>query len=139
MRLGITTVPSNIHRERSTSFGMLLRHLHARGIPCVRMRWIEDLLAFNMYSIALLKRNGSIVAGTMVKEFKKTVSFPFTCMSLHAGETYVYRLYWELIRRFALAGREIFHSGRIPNNNLTECVPVRVGGDTIRLLLSIFP
>ena len=109
---------------------LLLQHSHAKGIPCVSRRWIEDLLRFKMYTIALLKTNGNIVAGTLVKEFKKTVSFPFTCVRHPStgNVSFAYRLYWELLKRYSETGFEIFHSGRIPNNDITDEYRLGWGG-----------
>lgn len=103
-------------------FKLLLQYLHAKGIPCVSRRWIEDLLRFKMYTIAILRKNGDIVAGTLVKEFKKTVSFPFSCVLREsmADASFAFRLYWELLQRYSTGGFEIFHSGRIPNNDATN-------------------
>ena len=120
---------------------MLLEHLHVRGIPCVSRGWIRDLIAFRMYSIALLKREGRIVAGTLVKEYKKTVSFPFSC--LPEGEKknveYLYRLYWDLIRAYCGKGYEIFHSGRIPNNDATDEYRLGWGGTKYGYFYQYFP
>lgn len=116
--------PSN---DLDVFYSILLTHHHARGIPCVGKEWIKDLIGFKMYSLAVLKLNGSVVAATMIKEFKDTVSFPFTCVPDKQGKTGVaeYRLYWELINRFAGEGKRIFHSGRIPRTDLTD--PYRLG------------
>jgi hypothetical protein len=83
-----------------------------------------------MYSIAFLKHNGSIVAGTMIKKYKKTVSFPFTCIPDQTHKSYacVYDLYWKLITTFAEEGLEIFHSGRIPNSDQTDIYRLGWGG-----------
>jgi hypothetical protein len=108
-------------------YNMLLKHQHAKGIPCVGRGWIKDLIGFGMYSLAMLKLDGNPVAATMIKEFKDTVSFPFTCVPYKDGKTGVaeYRLYWELINRFASEGKRIFHSGRIPRTDRTD--PYRLG------------
>lgn len=113
--------------DTTTFHKLVLRHHHRRGIPCVGKRWIEDLLAFQMYSMAVMKVGGRIVAGTMVKEFKDTISFPFTCLAEDGsiGTVYAYALYWKLIEHFAKQGKAIFHSGRIPNSDDTE--PHRLG------------
>jgi hypothetical protein len=102
--------------EVNIFFRLLLSHNHHRGIPCVSKKWIEDLITFGMYSIALMRHNNTVVAGTMIKEFKDTVSFPFTCipdMSVKS-RMFAYSLYWNLINKFAADGKRIFHSGRIP-------------------------
>jgi hypothetical protein len=111
-------------------YDMLLAYHHAKGVPCVSRRWIEDLVAFKMYSIALLRLGQDVVAGTMVKEFKSTVSFPFTCArGLTEKDTeYVYSLYWQLINYFSAQGKEILHSGRIPNSNQTDAYRLGWGG-----------
>ena len=108
-------------------YNILLTHQHSRGIPCVGKKWIKDLIGFRMYSLAVLKMDGIVVAATMIKEFKDTVSFPFTCVPDKNGNTGVaeYRLYWELITRFVTEGKRIFHSGRIPRNDRTD--PFRLG------------
>ena len=113
--------------DSSTFHKFLVLHHHRRGVPCVGKRWIDDLLAFQMYSIALLKVGGNIVAATMVKEFKDTISFPFTCLADSAGPVALpaYALYWKLIEHFAEMGKAIFHSGRIPTTDETE--PHRLG------------
>lgn len=105
----------------------LLRFSKRQGIPGPDRRWIQTLLDLKMYNIALLERNGRIVAATMVKAFKTTVSFPYTCM-LDASDdslTATYTLYWQLIQRFTRDGYKIFHSGRIPQSEEVE--PYRLG------------
>jgi hypothetical protein len=125
LKLGaVLDYPSN---DVSTFYNLLVRHHHTRGIPCVSKRWIEDLLAFQMYSIALLKVKGEIIVATMVKEFKDTISFPFTCLAKKDDGISLpaYALYWELIKYFATGGKTIFHSGRIPLTDDAE--PHRLG------------
>ncbi len=116
--------------DLDTYYSILLRCLHQRGIPCVSKEWIRDLLKFNMYSIALLRNHGNVVAGTLVKEFKKTVSFPFTCSDRRKGKDgpEYYRLYWELIQLFSAKGFEVCHSGRIPNSDQTDAYRLGWGG-----------
>lgn len=110
-------------------FKVLIRHHHRRGVPCVSQRWITDLVDCGMYSIALLKQDGKIVGGTMVKEFKTTVSFPFSCVNGANREDDVpYVLYWKLLSHFALKGMEIFHSGRIPRTNQADAYRLGWGG-----------
>ena len=112
----------------SSAFHKLLtHHLHNIGVPCVGEKWIEDLLASQMYSIALLRKGGAILAATMVKEFKDTVSFPFTCLAGNNDDVSLpaYALYWKLIGYFAARGKAIFHSGRIPVSG--EAEPHRLG------------
>lgn len=100
-------------------YKLMLIHHRNSGVPCVGKKWITDLISFKMYTIALLRSKGEIVAGTMVKKYKRTVSFPFTSLtSLTArAELLAYNLYWQLIEKFAEEGFLIFHSGRIPNND----------------------
>jgi hypothetical protein len=97
-------------------YAVLFSDSHRQGIPCVDKRWIEDLVRSDMYACALVRRKGRAIAGTLVKLFKKTVSFPFT--SLKRPDRFhhqaAYWLYWELLTLFAQKGYEIFHSGRLP-------------------------
>lgn len=113
--------------DSRTFHRFLLGHHHRRGVPCAGKPWIDDLLAFQMYSIALLKVRGRIVAATMVKEFKDTISFPYTSLARNDSEAALpaYDLYWKLIEHFAARGKAIFHSGRIPTSDATE--PHRLG------------
>jgi hypothetical protein len=122
-------------------YRLLLEHLHARGIPCVSRSWIQDLIRFRMYSIAFLKKEGKIVAGTLVKEYKKTVSFPFSCRprSEKTRVDYLYRLYWDLIRHYCGKGYEIFHSGRIPKNDATDEYRLGWGGTKYGYYYQYFP
>lgn len=105
----------------SSFYRLLLHDQHAEGVPCVGARWIEDLYKTGMYEIALLRYRGTVVAGTMVKKFRDTVSFPFTCVQNHSeqSELFAYALYWRLISRLAREGIRIMHSGRIPNTDAT--------------------
>ena len=100
-------------------FNLLLKHHHRMGIPCVSKKWIRSLIDSGMYSMAVLSCDSRIVAGTVVKVFKKTVSFPFTCLPSGdpEAERYACSLYWRLINYFARQGFEIFHSGRIPRTD----------------------
>lgn len=103
-------------------YAILFSYSHRQGIPCVSKRWIEDLVLSGIYECALARREGKAVAGTLVKSFKKTASFPFTALkrtdlSHHQA---AYWLYWELICKFAEKGFDIVHSGRIPAD---EAVP----------------
>lgn len=111
-------------------YDFLLRHQHYTGMPCVSKKWIRDLIGFGMYSPALLKKEGNIVTATMVKKHKKTVSFPFSCLStkIPNSEMFAYALYWRLIKQFTSEGFEIFHSGRIPNTDDTSLFRLGWGG-----------
>jgi hypothetical protein len=111
---------------------VLLRHHLAQGIPCVGEEWLRTLIDFGMYSFALGRIHGRVIAATMVKKFKTTVSFPFSCVLPQepASEVAAYGLYWDLISRFATEGYEIFHSGRVPKNQ--DTLDFRLGwGGTI--------
>lgn len=58
-------------------YKLLLHDQHTAGVPCVGRAWVQRLFDTGMYEIALLKQNGELTAGTMVKKFRGTVSFPF--------------------------------------------------------------
>lgn len=111
-------------------YRLMLLHHKNNGVPCVSLNWIRDLIDFNMYSIALLRHNGKTVAGTLVKAHKQTVSFPFTSLPDDSDRSnmFAYNLYWRLIRKFTREGKAIFHSGRIPKNNETNCYRLGWGG-----------
>jgi hypothetical protein len=128
-------------QDASGFYKLLVRHHHDIGIPCVSKGWIQDLVSFKMYSIALLKQNNTPVAGTLVKEFKKTVSFPFTSLPDQSEQStlYAYRLYWELISRFAADGMEIFHSGRIPVSDITNEYRLGWGGTKYNYYYQYYP
>jgi len=109
-------------------YDLLLRHSSAEGVPCTSQAWIKTLIDFGLYSAAIARIDGVPVAGTLVKRFKKTVSFPFSCITPDVNEASLnsgYGLYWELIKRFASEGVEIFHSGRIPKTQ--EALDFRLG------------
>ncbi len=116
--------PSN---DIDSFYNILLRHHASQGVPCNNIDWIRSLIEFKMYSIAVAKIDGRVVAATMTKAFKKTVSFPFSCVLPNSdeGDIGIYGLYWELISQFASEGFEIFHSGRIPKTQ--EAIDFRLG------------
>ncbi len=122
-------------------YKLLLNHSHNNGMPCVAKTWIEDLIHFKMYSIAFIKVSGNIVAATMVKKFKDTVSFPFTCINTtdSRNRMFAYSLYWGLIRKFASEGTRIFHSGRIPETDLTDDYRLGWGGTKYRYYYQYYP
>ena len=97
----------------------LLNDQHSAGVPCVSKRWIEELLQSGMYEVALLRHKGEVVAATMAKKFRDTVSFPFTSLREHDEKTelFAYSLYWKLVGQFAQQGIRIVHSGRIPKTD----------------------
>jgi hypothetical protein len=111
-------------------YRMLLKHHQRRGIPCVNRNWVRDLIAFKMYSLALLKKDDKIIAGTLVKEFKDTISFPFTSIAEGKDEksSYAYALYWKLLEHFSANGKSIFHSGRIPFTDQADDYRLGWGG-----------
>jgi len=111
--------PSN---DINTFYNFLFKHQHRKGIPCTGKSWIRDLVNSGMYSISVLKHEGEIVAATMVKEFKDTISFPFSCTSDPESKHFnlINNLYWELIKKYSLQGKNIFHSGRLPKSGVAD-------------------
>lgn len=122
-------------------FDLLLRHHHRMGVPCVGKKWIKSLVESGMYSIALLRKDNVLVAGTVVKVFKKTVSLPFTCLpsGRPEAEIFAYSLYWRLIKHFEAQGFEIFHSGRIPQNDQTNSYRLGWGGKKYGYYYQYYP
>ncbi len=113
--------------DLDTFYKLLLHDQHGQGLPCVSRRWVELLLETGTYHIALLRHQGTLVAATLAKRFKDTVSFPLTCLPRHdeQGELFAYDLYWKLITNLAGEGVHIFHSGRIPQGDVAP--PYRLG------------
>ena len=113
--------------DLDTFYKLLLHDQHGQGLPCVSRRWVELLLGTGTYHIALLRQQGTLVAATLAKRFKDTVSFPLTCLPRHdaQGELFAYDLYWKLITNLAAEGVHIFHSGRIPQGDVAP--PYRLG------------
>ncbi len=103
----------------STFYGLLLRDQHAAGVPCVSNSWVKGLFSTGAYEIALLRHKGELVAATMAKKFRDTVSFPFSCLRDQSERTnlFAYSLYWQLMTRLAKNGIRICHSGRIPRTD----------------------
>src|SRR5207248_3490860 len=64
----------------STFYRFLLHDQHAAGVPCVSRSWVEDLFATGAYEVALLRHIGEVVAATMAKKFRDTVSLPLSCL-----------------------------------------------------------
>lgn len=122
-------------------YELLLDHHHRRGIPCVSKGWVRDLAETGMYDAALIRDGERCLAGTMMKSFKKTVSFPFTCTRGVSEEDIrtVYRLYWTLIARYSAEGYEIFHSGRIPKNGQTDGYRLGWGGAPYGYFYQYYP
>ncbi|HLG59288.1 MAG TPA: hypothetical protein VI485_28375 [Vicinamibacterales bacterium] len=106
-------------QDVETFYRFLLRDQHAAGVPCVSGAWVRALFATGSYQIALLRHNGELVAATMAKKFKHTVSFPFSCLRDQREQTqlFAYSLYWKLITQLAGEGITIVHSGRIPKTD----------------------
>jgi hypothetical protein len=103
----------------ATFYRFLLRDQHAAGVPCVSKSWVEGLFSTGAYEIALLRHKGELVAATMAKKFRDTVSFPFSCLRDQSEGTtlFAYSLYWQLMTRLAKDGIRICHSGRIPKTD----------------------
>ncbi len=102
--------------DTSSFFRLLLHDQHAAGVPCVSKAWVTGLFDTGAYEIALLRHKGELVAGTMVKKFRDTVSYPFTCLRDQSdlNVLFAYNLYWQIISKLAKQGIRISHSGRIP-------------------------
>jgi len=98
-------------------------------------------VAFKMYSISLLRINHSIVAGTMVKEFKNTISLPFSCTKGkdEGSSIFVFNLYWKLIVLFASQGKQIFHSGRMLKTDQTDDYRLGWGGEKYSYYYQYYP
>lgn len=130
--------PSN---DISGFHNFLFYHHQRKGIPCTGKTWIRDLVNSGMYSIALLKKNNTIVAATMVKEFKDTISFPFSCTSDPNSEDFylIYSLYWDLIKSYASNGKNIFHSGRMPKSGDADGFRQGWGGKMHNYYYQYFP
>jgi serine/alanine adding enzyme len=99
-------------------YDFLFKHHQRKGVPCSSKSWIRDLVESGMYSIAMLHYKGKVVAATMIKEFKDTISFPFSCTSDPESKEFnlVYSLYWEIIKKYSSEGKNICHSGRLPKS-----------------------
>lgn len=122
-------------------YKVLLSHHHCQGIPCVSKAWVEDLITSSMYSMALVFCKGQPIAGTMVKTFKKTVSFPFTALNRNndLSQRAVYWLYWKLISLYSKNGFEIIHSGRIPADESVPQFRLGWGGNKNPYFYQYFP
>jgi len=117
-------------QDVSMFFRFLLRDQHAAGVPCVSKSWVRDLFNSGSYEIALLRHKGELVAATMAKKFRDTVSFPFSCLRDQSEQNYLfaYNLYWQLISKLAQEGIQIAHSGRIPLNDEVPAYRLGWGG-----------
>ncbi|MCA9102236.1 MAG: hypothetical protein KDA63_13830 [Planctomycetales bacterium] len=119
--------PSNDFRG---FYRTLRRFQHALGTPCASKAWVRLLIESGSYEIALLRRGSEIVAATLAKRFRDSVSFPFTCLpSQEDGAIrYAFRLYWELITRLEGEQVRIVHSGRIPDDGNVPAYRLGWGG-----------
>lgn len=128
-------------RDRNGFYSFMLRHHRRRGVPCAGKGWIRDLEVIGMYSIAVLRRNGRIVAGTMLKEYKDTISFPFTCAAGddQTDQDQVYRLYWDLMKKYSEKGFRICHSGRIPVTDDVDAYRLGWGGTKYQYYYQYYP
>jgi hypothetical protein len=128
-------------QDLDSFYKLLFKHSHNKGLPCVDKKWIKELIDFNMYSIALLREDNLIVAGTLIKKFKNTISFPFTCINDQSEQNllFAYNLYWRLLIKFSAEGIKIFHSGRIPKNNKTELYRLGWGGKIYNYYYQYYP
>jgi len=119
----------------------LFYHHQRKGIPCTGKTWISDLVKSGMYSIAILRKNNKIAAATMVKEFKDTISFPFSCTSDPGSEHFnlIYNLYWELIKSYSNKGKNIFHSGRLPKSGEADAFRQGWGGQMNNYYYQYYP
>lgn len=97
-------------------YEMLMRDMKRAGMPCPARQWIETLIEMKLYHLAGIRTDSTPTAATLVKTFKRTISFPFTCMRSASEEDReaVYCLYWSLLCHFKDNGYKVFHSGRIP-------------------------
>lgn len=127
--------------DLNSFYRFLLKHHRRKGVPCVSQQWIRDLVDLGMYSAAVLKRDNRTVAATMVKEFKDTVSFPFTCSlgDTPSDHLPVYRLYWELITEYSGKDYRICHSGRIPKTDDVDPYRLGWGGDKYQYYYQYYP
>lgn len=141
MNIGKTFAMEYPSQDIEVFYRMLVHQSCVQGIPTVSKRWIVDLIRLGMYNIALMRSGGAVVAGTMVKSFKKTVSFPFTCTVLPkpTGDQFIYKMYWELIINFINEGYEIFHSGRIPKNDQVDGYRLGWGGTRFGYYYQYYP
>ena len=122
-------------------YEFLFKHHQRKGIPCAGKSWIRDLVESGMYLIALLRYNGKIVAATMIKEFKDTISFPFSCTSDPNSEVFdlIYSLYWETIKKYSLEGTNICHSGRLPKSGEADQFRQGWGGTQYNYYYQYYP
>jgi hypothetical protein len=122
-------------------YEFLFKHHQRKGIPCTSKSWIRDLVESGMYLIALLRYNGKIVAATMVKEFKDTISFPYSCTYAPEYKEFnlIYSLYWEIIKKYSLEGKNICHSGRLPKSGEADKFRQGWGGTMYNYYYQYYP
>jgi serine/alanine adding enzyme len=130
--------PSNKINE---FYEFLFKHHQRKGIPCTGKSWIRDLVESGMYLIALSRYNGKVVAATMIKEFKDTISFPFSCTSDPESKEFnlIYSLYWELIKKYSQEGKNICHSGRVPKSGEADHFRQGWGGTQYNYYYQYYP
>ena len=122
-------------------YDFLFKYHQRKGIPCTSKSWIRDLVESGMYLITLLRFNGKVAAATMVKEFKDTISFPFSCTSDPDSEKFnlIYSLYWEIIKKYSLEGVNICHSGRLPKSGEADQFRQGWGGTQYNYYYQYYP
>ncbi len=122
-------------------YDFLFKHHQRKGVPCSSKSWIRDLVESGMYLITLLRYNGKIVAATMVKEFKDTISFPFSCTSAPESLEFnlIYSLYWEIMKKYSLEGKNICHSGRLPKSGKADKFRQGWGGTQYNYYYQYYP
>ena len=130
--------PSNKINE---FYEFLFKHHQRKGIPCTGKSWINNLVESGMYSIAMLRYNGKVAAATMVKEFKDSISFPFSCISDPKSKVFnlIYSLYWEIIKKYSLEGKNICHSGRLPKSGEADQFRQGWGGTQYNYYYQYYP
>lgn len=131
----------NPSKKINEFYNFLFKHHQRKGIPCTGKSWIRDLVESGMYSIAMLRHSGKVVAATMVKEFKDTISFPFSCTSDPNSKIFnlIYSLYWEIIKKYSLEGKNICHSGRLPKSGEADQFRQGWGGTMHNYYYQYFP
>ncbi len=127
--------------DTAAFYAMLIRYSHKQGVPCDALSWIASLIDAGMYSAAVAFVNGQPIAGTMIKKFKKTVSFPFSWSLPQNFEQHsiIFGLYMHLIEHFADEKLHIFHSGRIPDGEDVPKFRLGWGGPAHRYYYQYYP
>ena len=122
-------------------YKLVFRHHHRMGIPCVSKKYVSDLVDSKMYSTAVIYSNSKPLAATMVKEYKKSISFPFSAQYYDNDQCKraLYKLYWDLIKNYCDKGFEIFHSGRMPANEDVPEYRLGWGGEQHNYYYQYYP